>query len=76
MALKNGTRVGPYVVIDALGTGGMAHIYRVREVDTRREVAVKVGLIQKESQIPTFQNALRREVDLLSRGNTLSSPIF
>jgi serine/threonine-protein kinase len=42
MALSPGTRVGPYEVIAPLGAGGMREVYRARDPQLRREVAVKV----------------------------------
>src|SRR5262245_23255830 len=37
-----GTRIGPYVVSDTLGAGGMGEVYRARDSKLQREVAVKV----------------------------------
>src|SRR5262245_48718001 len=42
MALPIGTRVGPYEVIAALGSGGMGHVYRARDTRLNRTVAIKV----------------------------------
>ena len=40
--LSPGTRLGPYVVISALGAGGMGEVYRGRDTRLDRTVAIKV----------------------------------
>jgi serine/threonine protein kinase len=40
MSLASGTRLGPYVVAEPLGAGGM--VYRPRDTRLGRDVAVKV----------------------------------
>jgi eukaryotic-like serine/threonine-protein kinase len=37
-----GTRLGPYEVVAAIGTGGMGEVYRARDTRLGREVALKV----------------------------------
>lgn len=37
-----GTTLGNYVILAPLGQGGMAHVYKARQVNLDREVAVKV----------------------------------
>ncbi len=40
--LSNGTRLGPYEILSAIGAGGMGEVYRARDSRLNRDVAVKV----------------------------------
>jgi serine/threonine protein kinase len=42
MPLTNGTRLGPYEVLSALGAGGMGEVYRTRDKNLDRDVAIKI----------------------------------
>jgi len=40
--LAAGTQLGPYEIVDRVGSGGMGEVYRARDPRLRREVAIKV----------------------------------
>jgi eukaryotic-like serine/threonine-protein kinase len=42
MALAPGTKLGPYVIVGPLGTGGMGEVYRAKDTRLERTVAIKI----------------------------------
>jgi len=42
MSVATGTKLGPYVVADQLGVGGMGEVYRATDTRLERQVAIKV----------------------------------
>ncbi len=42
MSLTAGTRLGPYEVVSAIGAGGMGEVYRAKDTNLNRDVAIKV----------------------------------
>jgi serine/threonine protein kinase len=63
--LEKGVRVGPYLILEPLNQGGMAHVYRAVNPASREKVVLKISLAEKDERSPINKNALRREVDLL-----------
>jgi serine/threonine-protein kinase len=64
--LQNGQRLGKYQILELLKTGGMASVYRAREVDTGRVVAIKV-LSQILSMDPAYVARFKNEADQVLR---------
>jgi len=65
MDLRAGTRLGTYEIIDAIGAGGMGQVYRARDTQLGREVAVKTlpaSLLGDAERLARFQ----REAQLLA----------
>jgi serine/threonine protein kinase/Tol biopolymer transport system component len=68
MSLPEGTRLGPYEVLTALGEGGMGAVYRARDTKLQREVAIKV-LLPAVAGAPDRLARFRREALLLASLN-------
>ena len=56
MTLIAGTRLGPYEIVAALGAGGMGEVYRARDPQLHRDVALKI-----------LPDAFRHDADRLAR---------
>ena len=68
MALPAHSRLGIYEVISPLGSGGMGEVYRARDTNLRREVAVKV-LPEEFAQDPERLARFEREAQILASLN-------
>ena len=68
MTLEIGSRLGPYELLSLLGSGGMGHVYRARDTDLARFVAIKV-LRETPASSPKALSRLEREARLASSLN-------
>ena len=68
MALTPGTRLGVYEVTERIGAGGMGEVYRARDTQLNREVAIKV-LPEAFSQNPDRLARFAREARMLAALN-------
>jgi len=68
MPLAAGTRLGPYEIVAPIGAGGMGEVYRARDTNLGREVAIKVlpaPLARDPERLARFQ----REAKVLASLN-------
>src|SRR3954468_5862638 len=68
MALVSGTHLGSYEIVSLLGAGGMGEVYRARDTQLKRDVAIKVlpaAFAQDPERLARFQ----REAELLAALN-------
>src|SRR5678815_5204938 len=70
MALASGTRIGPYEVTARIGEGGMGVVYRARDSQLQRDVALKVLPDHFSSDADRLER-FQREAQLLA---TLNHP--
>src|SRR6188474_841197 len=68
MSLTRGTRLGPFEVEGFVGEGGMAEVYRARDVRLGREVAIKI-LPEALSADPEARARFEREARTASSLN-------
>jgi hypothetical protein len=66
--LKRGSRIGRYEILDRLGSGGMGEVYRARDIELGRDVAIKV-LPDAVADDPERVARFRREARLLASIN-------
>src|SRR5574341_451412 len=67
MADLIGLKLGQYEVLDQLGRGGMATVYRARQESMNREVAVKLLHKSLLEQDATFIERFRREAQVIAK---------
>ena len=62
----SGKTLGPYEILNDIGRGGMATVYRARQSSINRIVALKV-LPRSFLHDPNFIERFRREIDVITR---------
>ena len=60
-----GSRLGRYEILDQIGQGGIASVFRARDPELGRDVALKV-LPRYHSADPSFFARLRREAQAIA----------
>ncbi|HEX8171131.1 MAG TPA: protein kinase [Thermoanaerobaculia bacterium] len=72
--LAPGTRLGPYTILELLGSGGMGEVYRAEDTRLHRDVAIKVLPAHLEGDATALERFRReaRAVASLSHPNILS----
>jgi serine/threonine-protein kinase len=66
MSFSNGENVGPYRVVEQLGSGGMATVFKAYHANLDRYVAIKV-LHPAFKQDPQFLTRFQREARIVAR---------
>jgi predicted Ser/Thr protein kinase len=62
MPLASGTRLGPYEIVSPLGAGGMGEVYRARDAQLGRDVAIKIlppGFESDPDRLARFEQEAR-----------------
>jgi eukaryotic-like serine/threonine-protein kinase len=75
MSLPAGTRIGPYEIKSRLGEGGMGIVYRARDTQLQRDVALKLlpeNFVTDADRLARFQ----REAQVLASLNHPPLPRF
>src|ERR1700747_309378 len=68
MSLAAGSRLGPYEILSALGSGGMGEVYRAHDTKLGRDVALKI-LPESFIHDPDRVSRFRREAQVLASLN-------
>src|SRR5215468_118330 len=68
MPLVVGAKLGPYEILELIGSGGMGEVYRARDLKLGREVAIKV-LPEEFARDPTRVARFEREARMLAAVN-------
>ena len=62
MPLSPGAKLGRYEIVSVVGAGGMGEVYRARDLQLHREVAIKVlpaGVGLNQERLERFQQEAR-----------------
>ncbi len=64
MELKAGAQLGPYMLVEPLGSGGMASIFKAYEPGLDRHVAVKILMGRRDAR---FIERFEREARVIAK---------
>ena len=64
--LREGDYVGPYQIIEQIGSGGMATVYKAHHARLDRDVAIKM-MHDSLTQEPNFLSRFEREAKIIAR---------
>jgi serine/threonine-protein kinase len=62
-----GQKLGQYEIIEEIGKGGMAIVYRASQPSMKREVAIKMMFKSLQEQDATFIERFRREAEVIAK---------
>jgi serine/threonine protein kinase len=65
MPLSVGTRLGSYEILALIGVGGMGEVYRAKDTELKRDVALKV-LPEAFARDPGRMARFQREAEVLA----------
>lgn len=68
MPLSTGTKLGPYEILESIGAGGMGEVYRAKDTQLKRDVAVKI-LPDSFAADPERMARFQREAEVLASLN-------
>src|SRR5690348_3791392 len=68
MPLSPGARLGPYEILALIGAGGMGEVYRAKDTNLKRDVALKV-LPEAFAADPERMARFRREAEVMASLN-------
>lgn len=68
VSLPSGSELGRYQILERIGIGGMASVYRAHDPTLNRDIAIKV-LPSYQAEDPTFVERFSREAQAVARLN-------
>src|SRR6476620_234352 len=74
--LQSGTRIGPYVVFQCIGSGGMGEVYLARDQKLDRDVAIKVLLPEVAGNTERLARFQREERGLAAMNHSRIAAIY
>ena len=72
MSLNSGERLGRYEIINPIGAGGMGEVYRARDSELDRDVAIKVlpeSVSQNPDRLARFEREAKAVAPFYSRSD-------